>query len=53
VPGAFTAVLGPGDLAANHAHAHGEFADLTDLERFAADVARILVRFARSQGCPG
>lgn len=52
VPGTFTAVLGPGDLAANHAHARGEFADLAELERFAADVARILVTFSRSQGCP-
>lgn len=50
VPGAFTAVLGPGDLAANHAHACGEFAELAELERFAADVARILVGFARNQG---
>lgn len=52
VPGAFTAVLGPGDLAANHAHARGEFADLAELECFAADIARILVSFARTQGCP-
>ncbi|MGH3827578.1 MAG: M20/M25/M40 family metallo-hydrolase [Pseudonocardiaceae bacterium] len=49
VPGTFTAVLGPGDLAANHAHARGEFAELAELERFAADVARILVSFSRNQ----
>ncbi len=52
VAGTFTAVFGPGDLAANHAHARGEFADLAELERFAADVARILVSFSRSQACP-
>jgi Peptidase family M20/M25/M40 len=52
MPGTFTAVLGPGDLAANHAHARGEFADLAELERFATDVARILVSFSRSQACP-
>ncbi|MGH3822687.1 MAG: M20/M25/M40 family metallo-hydrolase [Pseudonocardiaceae bacterium] len=52
VPDAFTAVLGPGDLAANHAHARGEFARLAELELFAADVARILVSFARGQGSP-
>lgn len=52
VAGAFTAVFGPGDLAANQAHARGEFAELAELERFAADVARILVSFARSQACP-
>jgi acetylornithine deacetylase/succinyl-diaminopimelate desuccinylase-like protein len=52
LPGTFTAVFGPGDLAANHAHAAGEFADLAELERFAADVARLLVSFSRSQACP-
>ena len=45
--GALTVVLGPGDLAANHAHAAGEFAELTELERFAADVARLLGLLAR------
>jgi hypothetical protein len=48
VPGTFTAVFGPGDLAANHAHASGEFAELAELERFAGDVARVLVSFSRS-----
>ncbi len=52
VPGVFTAVFGPGDLAANHAHACGEFAELAELERFAADIARILVSFARNPGHP-
>jgi acetylornithine deacetylase/succinyl-diaminopimelate desuccinylase-like protein len=46
VPAGFTAVFGPGDLAANHAHARGEFARLDELERFAGAVARILLSFA-------
>ncbi|WP_335933604.1 M20/M25/M40 family metallo-hydrolase [Streptomyces sp. PTD5-9] len=46
LPGAHTAVLGPGSLEANHAHAQGEFIDLDDLERFARIVARLLVAFA-------
>ncbi|MFB8777902.1 M20/M25/M40 family metallo-hydrolase [Streptomyces broussonetiae] len=46
LPGAHTAVLGPGDLDRNHAHAAGEYADLTDLEAFAEAVSGILVRFA-------
>lgn len=46
VPGAFTAVLGPGSLDANHAHAAGEFADLADLEAFASLVSKALVAFA-------
>lgn len=46
-PDALTVVLGPGDLAGNHAHAAGEFAELVELERFAADVARLLSRLAR------
>jgi acetylornithine deacetylase/succinyl-diaminopimelate desuccinylase-like protein len=46
VPGAFTAVLGPGSLDGNHAHAPGEFADLADLEAFAATVATLLIAFA-------
>lgn len=47
VPGAFTVVLGPGSLAANNAHAQGEYAELAELEAFAAAVARIVVCFAR------
>jgi acetylornithine deacetylase/succinyl-diaminopimelate desuccinylase-like protein len=46
VPGTMTAVLGPGDLAANNAHADGEFAALTDLTAFAAQVSRLLTAFA-------
>ena len=49
VPDTFTVVLGPGDLAANNAHADGEFADLTDLEQFARAVARILADLARTR----
>jgi hypothetical protein len=52
VPGTFTAVFGPGDLATNHAHACGEFAELAELERFATDIAHILVLFARKQASP-
>lgn len=46
LPGAFTTVLGPGSLEANHAHARGEFIDLGDLEEFARVVARLLGAFA-------
>lgn len=49
VPEAFTAVCGPGDLAANNAHGAGEYADEADLEGFADGVARILTSFARSR----
>jgi sugar phosphate isomerase/epimerase/acetylornithine deacetylase/succinyl-diaminopimelate desuccinylase-like protein len=45
-PDAFTAVIGPGDLAANCAHADGEHAELAELEAFAGDVARIVAAFA-------
>lgn len=47
VPEAFTVVCGPGDLAANHAHAAGEYAERAELERFAAVVASILLSFRR------
>ncbi|AXB48008.1 M20/M25/M40 family metallo-hydrolase [Amycolatopsis albispora] len=47
VPGAFTAVLGPGSLDGNNAHAAGEYAELAELEEFAAAVSRILLAFAR------
>ncbi|MFD1146201.1 M20/M25/M40 family metallo-hydrolase [Saccharothrix hoggarensis] len=50
VPGARTAVLGPGSLAANNAHARGEHADVADLDRFSAVVRDIVVRFARNGG---
>jgi acetylornithine deacetylase/succinyl-diaminopimelate desuccinylase-like protein len=46
VPGTATVVLGPGDLAGNHAHATGEFADLSQLDAFADTVARVLTEFA-------
>jgi acetylornithine deacetylase/succinyl-diaminopimelate desuccinylase-like protein len=46
---AFTTVLGPGDLAANRAHAPGEFVDLTDLEDFAGVVHRLVTRFAEDR----
>jgi acetylornithine deacetylase/succinyl-diaminopimelate desuccinylase-like protein len=42
---AATVVYGPGSLEGNHAHAHGEFVDLADLESFAAGIARILLAF--------
>ncbi|MDI3389897.1 M20/M25/M40 family metallo-hydrolase [Streptomyces sp. B-S-A8] len=47
VPGTYTAVFGPGSLDANRAHADGEYADLAELDRYATEVARILVAFAR------
>ncbi|WP_329141444.1 M20/M25/M40 family metallo-hydrolase [Streptomyces sp. NBC_00670] len=47
VPDTYTAVLGPGGLDTNRAHAAGEYADLTELDRYADEVARILVAFAR------
>ncbi|WP_171147485.1 M20/M25/M40 family metallo-hydrolase [Streptomyces sp. S3(2020)] len=46
LPGVFTAVLGPGDLEANHAHADSEFAERGELEAFAGDVAGLLTAFA-------
>lgn len=49
VPGAYTVVLGPGELGANHAHADGEYADRADLDAFAAAVARLLIAFARPE----
>jgi acetylornithine deacetylase/succinyl-diaminopimelate desuccinylase-like protein len=45
---AFTTVLGPGCLAANHAHAPGEFVDLADLEEFAGVVRRLVTLFAEA-----
>lgn len=44
--GAFAIVLGPGTLDVNRAHADGEFAELAELERFAAAVSRILLALA-------
>ncbi|MFV2173556.1 M20/M25/M40 family metallo-hydrolase [Actinomadura sp. LOL_016] len=45
VPGACTVVLGPGDLAADNAHADGEFARADELAGFAGAVARLLIAF--------
>jgi acetylornithine deacetylase/succinyl-diaminopimelate desuccinylase-like protein len=54
LPGAYTAVFGPGDLAANQAHAPGEFATVSELDEFAAGICRILLGFTahrmRNQG---
>jgi acetylornithine deacetylase/succinyl-diaminopimelate desuccinylase-like protein len=46
VPDACTVVFGPGDLAANQAHAPGEFATVSQLDEFAAAIRRILLGFA-------
>lgn len=48
IPDTRTAVLGPGLLGANHAHAAGEFAEVAELDRFGELVREILVRFART-----
>ncbi|WP_309110872.1 M20/M25/M40 family metallo-hydrolase [Saccharothrix sp.] len=50
VPDTRTAVLGPGSLHANNAHARGEFADVEELDRFSAVVRDVVVRFARNGG---
>lgn len=50
VPGAATAVLGPGSLDTNNAHARGEFANVAELDEFADVVREIVVRFTRSGG---
>lgn len=47
-----TVVLGPGDLAANNAHAEGEFARLAELTAFAAAVARLLTTLAARNTAP-
>ncbi|MFH8659222.1 M20/M25/M40 family metallo-hydrolase [Streptomyces afghaniensis] len=52
VPDSYTAVFGPGDLDTNHAHAPGEHVDLEALDRYADEVARILVARVR-HGPPG
>ena len=48
-PDSYAIVFGPGDLAANHAHADGEFVMLADLESYAAKVASLVRSFARVQ----
>lgn len=52
VPGACTVVLGPGDLAANNAHADAEFADAADLAGFASAVSRLLIAFTDDRNGP-
>ncbi|WP_051386468.1 M20/M25/M40 family metallo-hydrolase [Actinokineospora inagensis] len=52
VPGTATAVLGPGDLAANNAHADGEFVAVGDLSAFADQVSRILRTFPLNPPAP-
>jgi hypothetical protein len=49
LPGAHTVVLGPGSLDANCAHAEGEFADLAELDAFAATIPRLLTAFQAAQ----
>ncbi|MGX7824472.1 M20/M25/M40 family metallo-hydrolase [Actinokineospora sp. 24-640] len=49
---AATAVLGPGDLAANRAHAAGEYAVLAELDAFAGQVSRLLLAFAAAARSP-
>ncbi|GAA4867747.1 M20/M25/M40 family metallo-hydrolase [Saccharopolyspora cebuensis] len=46
VADAATAVLGPGSLDTNNAHAEGEYADLDELREFAAAVSALLTEFA-------
>lgn len=46
VADAYTAVLGPGTLDGNNAHAEGEHADLEDLRKYAAVVSGLLTGFA-------
>lgn len=43
---AYTAVLGPGELDRNNAHADGEYADEAELVDFASAISDILSRFA-------
>ncbi|PRY02377.1 M20/M25/M40 family metallo-hydrolase [Allonocardiopsis opalescens] len=45
VADACAVVLGPGDLAANRAHADGEYARADELDAFAAGAARLLTAF--------
>lgn len=49
---ACTVVLGPGDLAANNAHAEGEFACAGELAEFAGAVARLLIAFTDDRNGP-
>jgi acetylornithine deacetylase/succinyl-diaminopimelate desuccinylase-like protein len=47
VPDSYTAAFGPGDLDTNHAHAADEYVDLDALDRYADEIARILVARVR------
>jgi hypothetical protein len=44
-PGTHTAVLGPGTLAGNNAHADGEFVHTAELAGFARSVCDLLTAF--------
>ncbi len=46
VPDTYTAVLGPGTLDGNNAHAEGEYAELDELRRYASIVSSLLTGFA-------
>ncbi|WP_263247198.1 M20/M25/M40 family metallo-hydrolase [Saccharopolyspora rosea] len=46
IPDCYTAVLGPGSLQDNNAHAEGEHADLDELHGFASAVSALLTGFA-------
>ncbi|WP_243787950.1 M20 family metallopeptidase [Saccharopolyspora gloriosae] len=45
IPDTATAVLGPGSLETNHAHAEGEYADVAELRDFARAVTSLLTEF--------
>lgn len=45
IPDTCTAVLGPGSLETNHAHAEGEYADVAELRDFARAVTSLLTEF--------
>ena len=47
IPETRTAVLGPGSLEENHAHADGEHADVAELRDFALAVAAVLTEFTK------
>jgi acetylornithine deacetylase/succinyl-diaminopimelate desuccinylase-like protein len=50
VPDTTTVVFGPGSLDTNNAHADGEYAELSELDAFAAGIADILRCFADRAG---
>ncbi|MGW7527294.1 M20/M25/M40 family metallo-hydrolase [Streptomyces sp. NPDC054783] len=52
VPDTYTAVLGPGSLDTNRAHADGEYATRVELDRYAAEVADVLIAFTRAASDP-